>query len=302
MVGTDGIYLIDKPSGITSNGCLSIIKRRLAIKKAGHSGTLDPMATGLMVVATGRYTRLLSDIITDTKRYCGTFSIGFETNTLDIEGEVLKRSDSAVDPRLIEMAAGAFLGESEQLPPKVSAIKVQGKRAYDLERANVEFELAARRVVVSEFSISYSPEEDSFGFVVECSSGTYVRSLIRDIAYSCSTLGTLVQLRRTMIGSFDVSEAIPPEEITADSKISLSRALRHFQRVLIPPSMANDLFMGRRIPVGDLADKISPSDGKIAVFSQATTTRLPSAEEENFVGFVDIVEGSFRPVSMFPPA
>ncbi len=303
MVDPAGIYLIDKPAGITSNGCLSIIKRKLGIKKAGHSGTLDPMATGLMVVAIGRYTRLLTDIITDTKSYSGTFSIGFETNTLDIEGEVVRRVEAAVDPKLIESAANAFLGESDQLPPKVSAIKVQGKRAYDLERSNVEFELATRRVVVSDFTISYRPELDCFGFDLACSSGTYVRSLVRDVAYSCATLGTLLQLRRTKIGSFDVEEAVAPEAVTADLKISMSRALSSFQRIFVSKDIADDLFMGRRIPAGDLTALVSPSDDRIAVFLEPEAAGATlDGHDPPLVGFVRMLDGWLKPESMFPLA
>ncbi|NNN13342.1 MAG: tRNA pseudouridine(55) synthase TruB [Acidimicrobiaceae bacterium] len=300
MSDPDGIYLIDKPAGITSNGCLSIIKRRLGIKKAGHSGTLDPMATGLMVVAVGRYTRLLADIITDTKRYSGTFCIGFETNTLDIEGEVVKRIETVVDPKSIENTAKAFLGESDQLPPRVSAIKVQGKRAYDLERSNVEFELATRRVVVSDFTISYLPESDSFSFDLGCSSGTYVRSLVRDVAYSCATLGTLLQLRRSKIGVFDVAEAVAPEAVTADLKISLSRALSSFQRIFVSKDAAADLLMGRRVPAGDLIVPLSPSDDRIAVFLEPKAIGVtPDDGDSPFVGFVRLLDGWLKPESMF---
>ncbi len=300
MLNADGIYLIDKPAGITSNGCLSIIKRRLGIKKAGHSGTLDPMATGLMVVAVGRYTRLLSDIITDTKCYSGTFCIGLETNTLDIGGEVVRRIETVVDPRLIESAAKAFLGVTDQLPPKVSAIKVQGKRAYDLERSNVEFELAARRVEVSAFTIEYLPESGSFGFELACSSGTYVRSLVRDVAYSCGTVGTLIQLRRSKVGVFAVADAIAPEAVTSDSKIPLRLALSSFQKIFVPKDLADDLLMGRRVPAGDLTSPLSTASDKIAVFLEPKAIGVTQDNEDSpFIGFVRLLDGWLKPESMF---
>ncbi len=189
----------------------------LGQKRIGHAGTLDPSATGVLVLGIGRATRLLRYLTGLPKTYLGEVVLGVETNTLDAAGDTVATYDMAgVDLEAVRAAAAAFLGDIEQIPPMVSAIKVGGRRLHELARAGVEVERAPRRVTVTRFDVDEGPESGVVRIAVDCSSGTYVRSLAADLGTALGGGAHLRRLRRTAVGPFTVDMATPVEDLTAD--------------------------------------------------------------------------------------
>ncbi|MDQ7017549.1 MAG: tRNA pseudouridine(55) synthase TruB [Robiginitomaculum sp.] len=203
-----GWLVLDKPLGMTSTQALGKARWLLDAKKAGHAGTLDPLASGVLPLAFGEATKTINFMMDASKIYEFTVQWGCATTTLDAEGEVCATSDMRPDRAAIEAVLGRFIGDIEQMPPAFSAIKVDGKRAYDLARAGEEVVLKSRRVRIDALRLTDMPDADHAAFTVECGKGTYVRSLMRDIAAALGTQGHVVRLRRTRVGPFDAAEAI----------------------------------------------------------------------------------------------
>ncbi|MEN9844983.1 MAG: hypothetical protein RIS36_130 [Pseudomonadota bacterium] len=241
-----GILLIDKPAGITSAGVVGRVKRMLGAERVGHAGTLDPDATGLLVVLVNGATRVASYAADGTKRYSGVMRLGVTTSTDDMAGEVLTES-SAIPPyeKVIE-ASRAFTGVIQQVPPKVSAIKVHGKRAHKLTREGHEFELNAREVTVSRFDTE-SLSDTSFRYVVECSPGTYVRSLARDLGVALGCGGAVESIRRERSGPLSVDGALTLEEISWGQIKDWSLLIPHIPRIEIPEDMATAIRNGHQV-------------------------------------------------------
>jgi tRNA pseudouridine55 synthase len=231
---------VDKPGGMTSHDVVARVRRLAHTRRVGHGGTLDPMATGVLVIGVERATRLLTYVIGSTKRYSATIRLGETTVTDDAEGE-LTASASAADVTEDQVRAGLadLTGEIEQVPSAVSAIKVNGRRAYARVRAGEEVELAARRVTVSRLVLGDLRQVDGgrldLDVDVECSSGTYIRAIARDLGAALRVGGHLTALRRTAVGSFTIAEAQTLE--------SLSQAA---DPVTLPLSAAAARFFPRR--------------------------------------------------------
>ncbi|MCB0355084.1 MAG: tRNA pseudouridine(55) synthase TruB [Bdellovibrionales bacterium] len=223
----DGILLIDKPSGLSSAQIVGAIKKALRPErvKVGHAGTLDPMATGLLVCLIGRATRLASYAQGGKKRYTGEIQLGIETTTDDITGEVLECQPVCFSDAQLSEALALLRGEIAQMPPRISAVKINGKRAYKRARAGEEFEIAPRNVTIHSFDI-VSLTKDSLSFDISCSSGTYIRSLARDLGRTLGCGGTLASLRRTESAPFAVSEASSVDQFL--------REPTHLQKRFIP--------------------------------------------------------------------
>jgi len=206
-----GVLLVDKPGGMTSHDVVARARKALGTRKIGHAGTLDPMATGLLILGVEAATRLLTFIVGLDKTYETTIRLGATTDTDDADGTIETTTDAAaVAPAAVTAAIADLTGEISQVPSRVSAIKVGGRRAYDLARAGEEVELAARTVTVSRFEVLRERRVDGFldlDVVVDCSSGTYVRALARDLGAALGVGGHLTALRRTRIGPFDVAGA-----------------------------------------------------------------------------------------------
>ncbi len=203
------IYLIDKQSGITSNKALSLFKQKENVTKAGFSGVLDPFATGLLIVATDGDTKFLDLFLNSSKTYEGTMLFGKATDTLDTDGEVTEEVEGVdiIFPELIHVIQDHFIGRIEQIPPKHSNIKVDGKRAHELTRKDIDFELKPVTREVISFEVSQL-NGNEFKFKVEVSSGTYIRSLARDIGEYLGVPAMLTSLRRVSIGDINVPEDI----------------------------------------------------------------------------------------------
>lgn len=212
-----GLLVVDKPAGLTSHAVVARVRRLVGIRRVGHAGTLDPMATGVLVLGVGRGTRLLHYLAGVDKEYEATVRLGAATTTDDAEGEVLRTADAgSVTEQDVAAAVETFVGEIEQVPSAVSAIKVHGRRAYDRVRAGEDVSLAPRHVTVSCFDVRDVRRTDDRVDVdvrVACSSGTYVRALARDLGETLGVGGHLTALRRTRVGCFALGAATPLDDL-----------------------------------------------------------------------------------------
>jgi tRNA pseudouridine55 synthase len=280
MTGS-GLILIDKPAGITSHDVVSRVRKAAGTRKVGHAGTLDPMATGLLILGINSSTRLLTYIVGADKEYLATIRLGAASTTDDAEGELLApASQEALDAVTAEaIAAGIaeLTGEIEQVPSSVSAIKVDGKRAYARVRAGEQVELKPRAVTVSEFELLETRREPGaidLEVRVVCSSGTYIRSLARDLGAglgagvgdAAGVGGHLTALRRTRVGAYDVRDAHDLATLDAEAALipAVDAAGRLFETLELTEQQAIDLTHGRRI---HLADREGPGGEPVAAIA-----------------------------------
>jgi tRNA pseudouridine55 synthase len=256
-----GLLVIDKPGGITSHGVVSVVRRALGTRKVGHAGTLDPMATGVLILGIERGTRLLGHLALHDKEYLATIRLGSSTVTDDREGESLHiaspESLACLTDERIEQAVARLRGEIEQIPSAVSAIKVDGKRAHALVRAGEDVVLKPRSVTVAAFEVRFIARSESWvdlEVAVTCSTGTYVRALARDLGADLGVGGHLTELRRTRVGGWTVGEAVALEVFVerpdpAAHVVSLGRAVeRSFRTRTASEGEASYVATGRRIP------------------------------------------------------
>jgi tRNA pseudouridine55 synthase len=216
-----GWVILDKPLGMTSTQAVAMVKRLFDAQKAGHAGTLDPLATGILPIALGEATKTVSFAVDGEKAYRFTVRWGAETNTDDAEGVVTQSSERR--PRIdeIEGLLSDFMGEVLQVPPQFSAIKIDGERAYDLARDGETVELEARTVVIDDLRIADMPDDDTTVFEAECGKGTYVRALARDMGRRLGCYGHVIELRRTRVGPFSEEEAVSKQDLeTAASTVA----------------------------------------------------------------------------------
>ncbi len=258
--GASGLVIVDKPSGWTSHQVVARCRRIYGTRKVGHAGTLDPMATGVLLVGVNRATRLLGHLAGHDKSYRATIRLGIDTVTDDAEGEVTQtRGANQVTEAAVRAAIGGFVGTISQVPAAVSAIKVDGKRAYARVRAGEQVELRARDVTVSGFqllSVSVA-EVDAVPVLdlevsVDCSSGTYIRALARDLGQALSSGGHLTALRRTRVGQFDLSgEVLTSAELDNQTPVELlglgAIAERSFPVIRVSEAQARDVSFGRSL-------------------------------------------------------
>lgn len=254
---SEGVLLVDKPEGPTSHDVVRMARRALATRRIGHTGTLDPFASGLLLLCVGRATRLAEYLSGLNKCYRGVARLGVSTTTADLTGEELQRSERWRTLREEEIMAAfqAQVGEIDQLPPVFSAKKVGGVRAYDLARRGEEVELRPVRVVIERIEIVELDLPD-VTFEVECSSGTYVRSIARDVGDSLGVGGHLRALRRTRIGSHKVEDAVPAEKMDDPELVrrawrSPLAAISHLPRLEVGEAEARRIRHGMPIPAGD---------------------------------------------------
>lgn len=221
-----GIVVVDKPAGMTSHDVVARLRRFFGTRKVGHAGTLDPMATGVLVVGIERGTKLLAHLVADDKVYSTTIRLGASTTTDDAEGEVVSQADaSALTDEAIMAEVATLTGDIMQVPSKVSAIKIDGKRAHELVREGKEVVIPARPVTVFSFDVSSIRREGSFIDLdarVHCSSGTYIRSLARDMGEAFGVGGHLTALRREASGPFTLAHARTLDELEESAELSLS--------------------------------------------------------------------------------
>lgn len=221
-----GIVIVDKPAGMTSHDVVGRCRRIFGTRKVGHAGTLDPMATGVLVVGIDRATKLLGLLTATDKSYEATIRLGQTTTTEDAEGDVVETTPATgITDEQIGHAVAALRGEIDQVPSAVSAIKVGGQRAYKLAREGRTVELAARRVRIDRFEVLAIRRVDDFidvDVAVDCSSGTYIRALARDVGVTLGVGGHLTALRRTRVGRFGLDEAYPLDALADEPRLSHS--------------------------------------------------------------------------------
>jgi tRNA pseudouridine55 synthase len=274
-LGPAGFLLIDKPTGVTSHDVVDQIRRALGTRKVGHGGTLDPLATGLLLIGVGRATRLLRFLITLPKVYEGTGLLGVETTTLDAEGDVVRRSPVDVTQERLIAAMERFLGDIEQVPPAYSAVKVGGRKLYQAARQGIHVEAAPRRVHVDAFDL-LSLESPRFHFRVRCSGGTYVRSLVADLGRDLGCGASLIGLRRTAIGPYGVEDAAPPA--APGPLLPLDRVVGHLEAVELTEDEARVAAHGSILgPAGiDGPYRVRGPDGRlIGIYSDRGTKAVP---------------------------
>jgi tRNA pseudouridine55 synthase len=262
-----GFVLLDKPVGPTSHDMVDVVRRALGIRRVGHAGTLDPPATGLLVVAVGAATRFLRYVQELPKTYRASARLGVRTSTLDATGEVLEVRTVGAGPQDVRRVAAGFVGEIEQVPPAVSALKVGGRRAHELARRGEEVVLEPRRVRVHELEVSDVGAE-TFDIVVRCSSGTYIRSLVADIGEALGCGAHVTMLRRTTIGHLDVDAATSPEAVGAGDVRGLEEILSHLPVVELDGDRARAARNGRAV-VAETSEGLVllvDPDGPIGVF------------------------------------
>ncbi len=246
----DGIILVDKDVNFTSFDVCNLVKKNLHISKVGHSGTLDPFASGLLLITVGKSTKINQFLETLDKEYIATLTLGKRSSTLDTEGEILEEQEvSELSVSQIINVFNSLLGELEQVPPMYSALKVNGKRLYEYAREGKSIERKIRRINIYSLEL-LEYQHPNITFKVKCSKGTYVRTLGEQIAERLNTIGYLTYLRRTKVGNFDVSFANSINDIRENKDIKCLpslEGLQHFKSIVVNEKMKQDIMNGKKI-------------------------------------------------------
>ncbi|MCU1372909.1 MAG: truB [Actinomycetia bacterium] len=265
----DGFAVVDKQPGWTSHDVVAKARGILGTKKVGHAGTLDPDATGVLLLGVGKVTRLLRFFSSLPKTYVGEVVLGTETNTLDSSGEVTARWEMrSVTPEEFREEAAAFVGDIEQIPPMVSAVKVGGKRLHELARAGIEVERESRPVTIHRLDVETTDDPLVYRIEVECSSGTYIRTLAADIGRELGGGAHLRNLRRTAIGPHTLAEAHLLEDIQL---LSPAAAVAHLAQVTVDGATAALVAQGRKmdlVPHGHPVAVLSEAGDLLAVYEK----------------------------------
>jgi tRNA pseudouridine55 synthase len=291
-----GLVIVDKPQGMTSHDVVARIRRLAGTRRVGHAGTLDPMATGVLVVGVEKATRLLGHLARGEKEYSATIRLGQATDTDDADGQIIAQAQAAgVTEDAVAAAAAALTGEIEQIPPGFSAIKVAGKRAYRLAREGAAPELAARTVTVSSFTVRAVRRHGDLldaDVAVTCSSGTYIRALARDLGAELGVGGHLTALRRTRVGAYTVAGAHTLDQLAAAfTMIGLAdAAAAAFPAVALSEDQARRVAHGARLALGEVAWPAG-SAGPVAGFGP----------DGSFVALLTAETGQARPLAVFVP-
>ncbi|MFN2615374.1 MAG: tRNA pseudouridine(55) synthase TruB [Actinomycetota bacterium] len=255
----NGFLVVDKPGGITSHDVIDRCRRLLGVRRIGHAGTLDPMATGVLVVGVGRATRLLRFVESEEKGYVAELTFGTETDTLDATGTVVAEHDaSGLTRASVEQTMESFVGDVEQVPPMASAVKVGGERLYKKARRGEEVERAPRTVTIPTLELLRF-ENPVAEVRVVCSKGTYVRALAADIGSALGTGAHLSALRRTRVGALDLSHAVALDDVSAETLRPMEEAVARYPRLTVGDDAARALVQGKSLPPAGIA-------GPIAVF------------------------------------
>ena len=298
MTAHSGLVIVDKPGGMTSHDVIARIRRIAGTRRVGHAGTLDPMATGVLVVGVEKATRLLGHLTLTEKVYAATIRLGQSTSTDDAEGEPAGGAPaSGVSPETLAKEIAGLTGEILQVPPGVSAIKVGGQRAYKLTRAGAAPELTARPVTVHEFTVtSIRPSGDFLDVdaTIRCSSGTYIRALARDLGVALGTGGHLTALRRTAVGPYGLSQARTLEDLSERPRVIPleEAAAAAFPRLDLTADDARRLSQGIRISTPPPAS--SPASKK-----DSATPIAAFAPDGTLVALVTEESGRLRSLAFF---
>jgi tRNA pseudouridine55 synthase len=288
-----GIVVVDKPAGLTSADVVAEVKRRLGADRVGHTGTLDPMATGVLPIAIGEATKLAPFLLADDKTYEGELELGVTTDTLDAEGTVTARADaSQVTEAALRDALAAWVGEHVQVPPMFSALRQGGRRLHELARAGVEVERAARPVRIDRLELlGFAPQGDPTGrpaspaltdlgaprarFAVACGKGTYVRALVRDVGAALGCGATLTALRRTRAGRFTLADAVALADAHRARPIDLAVAVDDLPAVALDAAGMRAVRHGQPLPApGPGRFRLLTPSGQLAALADVREGRL----------------------------
>lgn len=239
------VLIIDKPKGLTSRDVVNEIGKIFNTKKVGHTGTLDPIATGVLVITIGKATKIASLITSLEKEYIAECTLGIETDTLDTEGNIIKEEDYNFTKEELINVLNSFIGTYNQEVPIYSAIKVNGKKLYEYARNNINVDIPKREVTIKEIEL-LDYKDNKFSFRVVVSKGTYIRSLIRDICYKLNTVGIMSNLRRTRQGKFDLSLSTTIDNIKDNNLISIKDVL-DIPSIQIDDNIRSDIYNGHKI-------------------------------------------------------
>jgi tRNA pseudouridine55 synthase len=294
-----GLVIVDKPQGLTSHDVVARIRRLAGTRRVGHAGTLDPMATGVLVIGVEKATRLLGHLALAEKEYSATIRLGQATDTDDAEGQMMAETSAAgVSRDALEAAVVTLTGEIEQAPPGYSAIKVAGKRAYKLAREGAAPELAARGVTVSEFTVLAVRRAGDLldaDVTVTCSSGTYIRALARDLGRALGVGGHLTALRRTRVGPYEIATALTLDQLSTSFTVQpLAEAARvAFRPLRLTEDQARAVAHGVRVAIEDLdwPGGTAEMAGPVAAF----------APDGSLIALLTDEAGQARPLAVFVP-
>ena len=286
----DGIVLVDKPAGITSHDVVSTARRAFGTRRIGHGGTLDPFATGLLVLLIGHATRLVPHLDGEPKVYDATVAFGSETDTDDVTGTVV-RSASPPDAQRVRDAVVSLTGTFDQMPPSYSAKQVGGRRAYDAARRGAPLELAPVRVTVHEWVV-HNLTAERLDATITCGGGTYIRALARDLGRRCESAAHLAALRRTRSGSFGIGDAVSLDAVRAGDATPRPAidALPHLPAVALSAADVAHVRHGRAIPAAD------------GLAENAASTAALTDSEGRLVGVAERVSNTWQPRVVLPDA
>ena len=277
-----GIVLVNKPTGISSNKVVNIVKHSLKAKKCGHLGTLDLEGEGLLPVTVNGATKLFNYFLNKTKTYETVFIFGFETDTLDTSGEIIKRKECHIQKSDVEKAIKSMIGKYAQMPPLYSAKKVDGKIAYKEARKGNSVELKPKQIEIYDFKLLEEISDNVFKFSITCSSGTYIRSVCRDLAEKLSTYGSMQCILRTKCGKFDIKDAYSLEDIkNGNFKMISCESVFDYSKMSLSDEVVLKLLNGQQI-------KTNAENGKYKLYSQ-----------DGFVGVGDVENNLLKLIMRF---
>ncbi|MET0894255.1 MAG: tRNA pseudouridine(55) synthase TruB [Acidimicrobiia bacterium] len=296
----DGLVVVDKPAGWTSHDVVAKLRGVYGQKRVGHAGTLDPDATGVLLVGLGRGTRLLRYLQEAGKSYRGTIVFGVATSTLDAAGDVLHEQPMPqLDRGQVEATTKHFLGDIEQVPPMVSAIKIGGQRLHELARKGIEVDRPPRPVRIDRFEVeAFEPGDHPVAtVVVDCSSGTYIRTLAADMGVALDGCAHLGSLRRLRVGSFSVDESHPLDDVIADpdaARIGLVAMMRDLPQVAADEDQATAASHGKSLPTSAFGDAAAAVD-EHGAFALLSTDHATDGPEPTLVAVYERIGATCRP-------
>lgn len=250
----NGIIVIDKPQNMTSHDVVAILRRNLKMKRIGHTGTLDPMATGVLPICLGKSTKLVDYLVDTQKVYRGTLTLGSATDTQDTWGKIIEESSKVVSSEEIKEAVMSYIGEINQVPPMYSALKVDGKKLVDLAREGIVVERKSRKITIHDIEI-LSIDFPNVDMIIKCSKGTYIRTLCHDIGEKLGTFGHMSKLNRIETGGFFIDQAIAIEDASAENilkkLVSIDDAISFYKKIDIPVKFKKQILNGVKIDLSD---------------------------------------------------
>ena len=253
----NGVLIVNKDKGMTSRDVVNVISKKFNTKKVGHSGTLDPIATGVLVVAINKYTKLIDILTSSYKEYIATLKLGIQTDTLDITGNMINQKSFNVNKELIINTLNSFLGKSMQEVPKYSAIKINGKKLYEYARENIDIDLPKREIEIKNIEL-LDFKNDIIKFKCRVSKGTYIRSLINDIGKKLNTCATMLELERTMQGDFSIENSYTLNDIENNNYklLTYEDIFKNYEKYELNDDEYFKVKNGQKMPINFINDEV----------------------------------------------